>query len=345
MRIGWIDIAKGAGILLVIAGHTVWLGWSWPIYSFHLPLFFFISGVLVHRKEITSIPRFLSRKAQAIMTPWGIAVLISAAVCMLVPEWRSGLHVGTIVRDLYSANLNCIKNSSLWYLPCLLLTICFFCFFVRLWRHDHRIGIAMLACAFALSMLLPKILPMMHFLPGARLPLKVDTAVLGFCFFTTGWLFAAKPLRISRRRRLASALLLGVATGLGTWMNGCVNMNSLEYGRHAILYFPVALSGVLATCLFSNCLPEGSIVGKVLSFYVKNTLIIFCSQSLLIRAYLLVAGKISGVKLVLYGKNPLVHQFLPFVIVAFVMSPLLIVAKGVVLHMGERFREGQTDDA
>ena len=180
IRIGWIDIAKGIGILLVIAGHTFWLGWSWPVYSFHLPLFFFISGILAHQKEITSIPLFLAKKAKTIILPWCIAVLISAAICMLVPEWRGGLQASRIVQDLYSANLNCIQNSSLWYLPCLLATMCFFCLFVLVWQHDHRIGIAMLACAFILSILLPKILPMIDFLPGARLPLKVDTAVLGF---------------------------------------------------------------------------------------------------------------------------------------------------------------------
>ena len=40
-RIGWIDIAKGYGILLVILGHlNVGLLGKW-IYTFHMPLFFF----------------------------------------------------------------------------------------------------------------------------------------------------------------------------------------------------------------------------------------------------------------------------------------------------------------
>ena len=45
MRLEWIDKAKGIGIILVILGHTIcppnikfWL------YSFHMPLFFFLSG-------------------------------------------------------------------------------------------------------------------------------------------------------------------------------------------------------------------------------------------------------------------------------------------------------------
>lgn len=46
-RIDWIDVAKGIGIILMVMGHT-----SMPdainrwIYSFHMPLFFLLSGLL-----------------------------------------------------------------------------------------------------------------------------------------------------------------------------------------------------------------------------------------------------------------------------------------------------------
>ena len=338
-RVGWIDIAKGVGILLVIAGHTFWLGWSWPVYSFHLPLFFFISGILSHRKEITSISRFLIKKAQALIAPWCIAVFASVTVCALIPEWRNGLHVARIVRDIYSANLNCIQNSSLWYLPCLLATIVLFSVFVFIWRANRRMGLAMLFCAFVLSMLFPKILPLMRFLPGARLPLKIDTAILGFCFFVVGWLLVEKSLPATVRlwRYGGMAMFFALAVwGLGAWTNGWVNMNSLEYGKYPILYMPVAFCGIFVVCLISRFLPRDSVLGNVLSFYGKNTLIIFCSQSLFIRIYLLVVGNVFGEKLVLYGRNPLKHQVLSFIVVAFIASPLLVVVKGVFSRMSKR---------
>lgn len=45
-RIGWIDIAKGIAILLVIIGHTVKFGGGTRnfIFSFHMPLFFILTG-------------------------------------------------------------------------------------------------------------------------------------------------------------------------------------------------------------------------------------------------------------------------------------------------------------
>lgn len=43
-RVGWIDIAKGIAILLVILGHTVGKITRGVIFSFHMPLFFILSG-------------------------------------------------------------------------------------------------------------------------------------------------------------------------------------------------------------------------------------------------------------------------------------------------------------
>ena len=54
VRVDEIDIAKGLGILLVIVGHLLPED-SWMrqiIYSFHMPLFMFISGGLFYYTKI-----------------------------------------------------------------------------------------------------------------------------------------------------------------------------------------------------------------------------------------------------------------------------------------------------
>lgn len=69
-RLVWIDSAKGIGIVLVVIGHA-WRGLETAhlirnpslysavdtvIYSFHMPLFFFLSGLLVERVLLASSP-------------------------------------------------------------------------------------------------------------------------------------------------------------------------------------------------------------------------------------------------------------------------------------------------
>ena len=62
-RIDWVDYAKGIGILLVVYGHLLssvfHKGIQIPkhffelsdsiVYSFHMPMFFFLSGLLVEK--------------------------------------------------------------------------------------------------------------------------------------------------------------------------------------------------------------------------------------------------------------------------------------------------------
>ena len=49
-----IDVLKGLGIIFVMLGHMVGIGFYEDIYvyiySFHMPLFFFISGYLKYNK-------------------------------------------------------------------------------------------------------------------------------------------------------------------------------------------------------------------------------------------------------------------------------------------------------
>jgi fucose 4-O-acetylase-like acetyltransferase len=72
-RITWVDYARGVGILLVVVGHTlrglrpsgiiqdgsVFLAIDSWIYAFHMPLFFFLSGLFAARRVGRSAGKFL----------------------------------------------------------------------------------------------------------------------------------------------------------------------------------------------------------------------------------------------------------------------------------------------
>ena len=52
-RINSLDMAKGIGIILVVVGHSTFLEenvLTW-ISSFHMPLFFVLSGILIRKKN------------------------------------------------------------------------------------------------------------------------------------------------------------------------------------------------------------------------------------------------------------------------------------------------------
>lgn len=69
-RVEWVDMLKGFGIILVMLGHA-----SFPealvteIYTFHMPLFFFLSGYVFSIKKYSNFKDFLIHKAKTLLLP------------------------------------------------------------------------------------------------------------------------------------------------------------------------------------------------------------------------------------------------------------------------------------
>src|SRR4030065_1660166 len=93
VRIAWVDHAKALGICMVVLGHTAGLpafGMN-LIYSFHMPLFFFLSGYLL--KEIhlqQSLSGFLKRMWRTLLVPY---------ICFWVLSYFYWLATHKLVRD------------------------------------------------------------------------------------------------------------------------------------------------------------------------------------------------------------------------------------------------------
>src|SRR5690606_24273652 len=69
MRDDKIDIAKGLGIFLVIWGHNLNTGYIGTIiYSFHMPLFFMLSGIF--HKQASSIMKMVKSKSRSLLLPF-----------------------------------------------------------------------------------------------------------------------------------------------------------------------------------------------------------------------------------------------------------------------------------
>ena len=121
-RIDWIDYAKALGVFLVIMGHTYkgysFIGW---IYSFHMPLFFFLSGTTLKIKQI-SCKEFFKKRVKALLIPY---ILYSAVYIILevVKGALNGNIDGTMkyfLRDAFWIRGE-QATIGLWFLPLLFL--------------------------------------------------------------------------------------------------------------------------------------------------------------------------------------------------------------------------------
>lgn len=70
-RIEYIDIAKGLGMILVVVGHCI-NGKTFPgtwINSFHMPLFFILSGLCFSEKKYPTFFPFLKKELKHFYYP------------------------------------------------------------------------------------------------------------------------------------------------------------------------------------------------------------------------------------------------------------------------------------
>ncbi|MBR2793722.1 MAG: acyltransferase [Solobacterium sp.] len=98
-RIEWVDVARGLAMILVIAGHTAAMG-SFTrsiIFSFHIPLFFILSGYTFHpAKSKEEFFRGLKKDALHLLVPY----VVSAFVITLIQIFYRHNPAGTEFKNL-----------------------------------------------------------------------------------------------------------------------------------------------------------------------------------------------------------------------------------------------------
>ena len=119
-RLLTIDVARGIGILLVVLGHnTVFResghGLYEAIYLFHMPLFFFVSGVTF---RLTSPGEALKKRARALLVPY---FMMGAIAVLLAAQSGEIVRVFDELRGVLYGTGHTIRFVPLWFLPCLFL--------------------------------------------------------------------------------------------------------------------------------------------------------------------------------------------------------------------------------
>lgn len=120
-RLAYIDNLRGLCLFLMILGH---MGLALPaknvVYSFHMPVFYFLAGLLYHGPG-GSVPRYLGRKARALLLPYALYVLLIFVVSRHFVGWNPGCWVHLKGAFLYGLGVR-YGGGALWFLPALFWT-------------------------------------------------------------------------------------------------------------------------------------------------------------------------------------------------------------------------------
>ena len=128
-RVQYIDIAKCFAMILIIVGHSIVPGLAQnAIYSFHVPLFFFLSGIFISMKPCREV---VEKKAARLLLPYAITSLLLVALYLV----KSLLGHGTftdVLKALVAALYCCGTEvdygwitipscGAIWFLPALFI--------------------------------------------------------------------------------------------------------------------------------------------------------------------------------------------------------------------------------
>ena len=195
-RIEYIDIARGIGILLVALAHADVSLFS-PylhrlIYSFHMPLFFFLSGYFFNPD--IQFWTLLKKRFNTILKPYLVTILLIYIVSLSFTNMRFATVFGRIVKSLYATGYY-IDWVQLWFLPSLFITSLFAFLvyrFVLISAKNRYVGWLILIAILAVTIqFLDVFYPFSVSLLGKDyelygLPFSLDLVVLSGFFYILG---------------------------------------------------------------------------------------------------------------------------------------------------------------
>ena len=274
----YIDIAKGLGILLVLLGHIEYMAlWKVKfIYSFHMPFFFFVSGLLWHAGGKKTPGTIIKTRLKSIMLPYAIWSVVLILFHLLIYYVTGRWNFPGTLKEAVTDTLCLYGYSVLWFLPALFLaeTVYLLCSLLsgRICKKSEagKNGLALFfSAAVALTFYHATSAEACHFV------IMLSRMLLCSVFIGAGVLL--KDAVAFFKEKAVPAFLLGIASFVllffTSQLNAHIDMHTGGYGN-LILFYLNALLGSLGLLLVSAGL---SVLSKwetaPFVFFGRNSLI------------------------------------------------------------------------
>lgn len=288
-RLEYIDRNKGLAILLMVFAHTA------PgeicntiIFSFHMPIFFIICGILTAYRygdvvEMKDVRRTLYRRIRQL----GIPYLFFGFLLVVFYACLNYLSSHTFeFQDRLLALLTLQGIDSLWFIPCYFLAEIMLLF--SLCGHRHLMAPILSLLTIVSIMLYFMFFPVPE-LSCMRVLFKV---LIAYSFAGIGYsLQSYQTLTIQKNPPPICIMMLLLFLYL-TLQNGHVGIGALEL-KNPVLFYVNAIS---ISILLFTILGQSQYVhlNSMLSFFGKNSIVLLCTNNLLIESIRIVDHKVFG---------------------------------------------------
>lgn len=334
-RLRHIDVARGIGILLVVFGHS-WIasqsahekGKLWEvIYSFHMPLFFFISGLFFKPKSGLKV--LALQKTSSLLKPY--FVVLSLLLVLRIIH-AIGYPISSILPGIYGYYLAVVYGISntlplyfkpLWFLSHLWVVYISSYVFLKTVGYEEKTPL--IKSVFLLVFLLSGYFTIglfgrlqLHYVgaPMNGLPFSIDIVCITAFYFLCG--FTMREMIATINNVNNNWLLLFMATVafsvLHYVFNYTIQLDQRIYDN-LLVCTSEALCGIYITLAVSRIISKSKEFGDILAYIGSGSLFIFLFHDL-------IQNRVFGY---LHDNNilgPYLSSFIAFPVAVFV--PLIL---------------------
>lgn len=261
-RIGYIDMAKGLAIILVIVGHSSFVPplAKMILYIFHIPLFFFLSGFTLNVRKYETFSGYFLNKWKSLVVPFFLLNIFVFLFQLFVmyPDQVLSFNILQFIKQLLISDRLHIYFQ-LWFLNVLFLAHVFSYFILkRGWNWGQWMIIIL--SLFVLVYLGQKIYEKEYYLIW-----NIDLVPVAMIFILLGVWTKNNLHRLEKYFSVYFLPVVGVLTVLIGRMNYRLSGNQIvdlyyqQIGNHFLFYI-AAISGIWSVLIFFKTLPESSIM-------------------------------------------------------------------------------------
>lgn len=320
-RLNVIDVAKGIGIIFVVFAHVNYTPEILVlIYSFHMPLFFLISGMLFNKSKYLDFKSFFRRRFKTLFIPYVIYELVSIAWLYVSERLYSDFQLFDVSKDQYIDFFKQILisnwsgthvNQPLWFVPCLFLVEILYYFICKMKkRFIVPVCFLLACCGWVLES------GMLNF-NNKLLPWSLDSALFALGIYAIGNLSSECVQgmfgKIKAHKYKYILCIEIIVLCLMIWLpltlaNGKITLGSKILNNGFLLYINGILGSIIIliiSLILEKC--------RFLAYCGRNSFLIM-STHYIIRNYI-VKPLYVGTKGALYDRTIVAETILPFVIV------------------------------
>ncbi len=285
-RSEYIDIAKGLGILAVIWGHIIVKHWTGKVvYSFHMPLFFFISGMLFVKEKYPAFGAFAKVCARRLLVPYVCYSVITWGIWALF-HWITRSPVDSYWAPLLQTVLAqgsgqfMVHNSPLWFIPCLFAVEMMY-YPISKFKDVWTLVLSIVVCGTSLA--LERLYGDSYLL---TLPWNLDAAMMALPFYALGNLWMRHTTLekvdgwVGDHPLISAVFVLILTAGLvvASFFFPVISMGGSYYGNESVFHLR-ALFGILSTLVFSSLLAHSGVLlhlRRYLAWLGRTSLDVMC---------------------------------------------------------------------